>query len=37
MKEADRVLAFSALSRNHISLDFTHRPEEFLRQFSFPF
>jgi hypothetical protein len=37
MKEGDRVLAFTALSRNHISLDFTHRPEEFLRQFSFPF
>jgi len=37
MKEADRVRAFTALSRNHISLDFTHRPEEFLRQFSFPF
>jgi hypothetical protein len=37
MKEADRVMAFTALSRNHISLEFTHRPEEFLMQFNLPF
>ena len=37
MKEADRVTAFTALSRNHISLEFIHAPEEFLRQFNLPF
>jgi hypothetical protein len=37
MKEADQVLAFTALSRNHISLEFCHRPVEFLMQFNLPF
>ena len=37
MKEADRVTAFTALARNHISLGFIHRPEEFLMQFNLQF
>jgi hypothetical protein len=37
MKETDRVIAFTALARNHIVLDFTHRPKEFLMHFNLPF
>jgi hypothetical protein len=37
MKEADRVRAFTALSRNHNSLFFNDRPEDFLRVFNLPF
>ena len=37
MKEIDRVTAFTALSSNHISLEFIHEPSEFLASFNLPF